>query len=58
MVAAYRTFESVKITGRIDEELVASLPDSLKFIAHNGMFSYFLKLSLPYESWNSSISIS
>lgn len=36
VVAAYRTFDSVDVTGRIDEELVASLPKSLKFIAHNG----------------------
>lgn len=37
VIAAYRTFDSVTITGLIDEELVASLPKSLKFIAHNGM---------------------
>lgn len=37
VVAAYRTFDSVTITGRIDSELVESLPKSLKFIAHNGM---------------------
>ena len=37
VVAAYRTFDSVAITGRIDSELVESLPKSLKFIAHNGM---------------------
>jgi len=36
VVAAYRTFNSVAITGLIDEELVAILPKSLKFIAHNG----------------------
>jgi glyoxylate reductase len=34
--AAYRTFMSVSITGLVDEELVAVLPKSLKFIAHNG----------------------
>lgn len=34
--AAYRTFQSVAITGLIDEELVKILPKSLKFIAHNG----------------------
>ncbi|KAH8652765.1 D-isomer specific 2-hydroxyacid dehydrogenase [Tricladium varicosporioides] len=33
---AYRTFQSVAITGLIDEELVAVLPEGLKFIAHNG----------------------
>lgn len=37
VVAAYRTFQSVAITGLVDEELVALLPKSLKFIAHNGM---------------------
>ena len=37
VVAAYRTFMSVAITGLIDEELVKILPKSLKFIAHNGM---------------------
>jgi hypothetical protein len=37
VVAAYRTFDSVTITGRIDSELVENLPKSLKFIAHNGM---------------------
>ncbi|CAG8957557.1 hypothetical protein HYFRA_00010423 [Hymenoscyphus fraxineus] len=36
VVASYRTFQSVAITGLIDEELVAVLPKSLKFIAHNG----------------------
>lgn len=37
VVAAYRTFMSVAITGIVDEELVSHLPKSLKFIAHNGM---------------------
>ncbi|KAI5781515.1 D-isomer specific 2-hydroxyacid dehydrogenase [Geopyxis carbonaria] len=36
VVAIYRTFDSVKITGRFDEELVALLPSSIKFICHNG----------------------
>src|ERR1700730_13807281 len=35
VIAAYRTFDSVTITGRIDSELVENLPKSLKFIAHN-----------------------
>ncbi|GJC92850.1 D-isomer specific 2-hydroxyacid dehydrogenase [Colletotrichum higginsianum] len=34
--AIYRTFASVKITGRIDAELVAALPESVGFICHNG----------------------
>lgn len=37
VVAAYRTFMSVAITGMVDEELVSHLPKSLKFMAHNGM---------------------
>lgn len=36
VVVAYRTFQSVAITGLIDEELVPLLPKSLRFIAHNG----------------------
>ncbi|KAG9243205.1 D-isomer specific 2-hydroxyacid dehydrogenase [Calycina marina] len=35
-IVAFRTFNSVTITGLIDEELVNILPKSLKFIAHNG----------------------
>ncbi|MCJ1483528.1 hypothetical protein MMC06_003696 [Schaereria dolodes] len=36
VVAVYRTFSSVDITGRFDEELVSSLPKGLKFVCHNG----------------------
>ncbi|OCL01277.1 hypothetical protein AOQ84DRAFT_18079 [Glonium stellatum] len=36
VVAVYRTFGSVDITGLFDAELVAALPNSLKFICHNG----------------------
>ncbi|KAL3475494.1 D-isomer specific 2-hydroxyacid dehydrogenase [Aspergillus californicus] len=36
VVVAYRTFESVKITGMFDEELVNALPKSLVFLAHCG----------------------
>lgn len=36
VVAVYRTFGSVEITGLWDEELVNALPKSLKFCAHNG----------------------
>ncbi|ROV95189.1 hypothetical protein VMCG_08606 [Cytospora schulzeri] len=35
-VVAYRTFGSVSNTGRIDAELIASLPASLRFVCHNG----------------------
>jgi hypothetical protein len=37
VVATYRTFQSVNITGRFDEELVNALPSSVKFISHNGI---------------------
>ncbi|KAI0126227.1 D-isomer specific 2-hydroxyacid dehydrogenase [Xylariales sp. AK1849] len=33
---AYRTFDSFAITGKIDTGLLAVLPQSLKFICHNG----------------------
>ncbi|ORY13476.1 glyoxylate reductase [Clohesyomyces aquaticus] len=36
VVVVYRTFASVDITGRFDEELIECLPQSLKFICHNG----------------------
>lgn len=36
VVAAYRTFGSVSITGLIDEGLVNALPKSWKYLAHNG----------------------
>lgn len=36
IVAAYRTFNSVSITGLINSELLEALPESLKFLAHNG----------------------
>ncbi|KAJ4385441.1 glyoxylate reductase [Gnomoniopsis smithogilvyi] len=35
-LVAYRTFDSVALTGRIDAELLAALPASLRFICHNG----------------------
>lgn len=35
-VVAYRTFESAEATGRVDAELLAALPASLRFICHNG----------------------
>ncbi|KAK4235035.1 D-isomer specific 2-hydroxyacid dehydrogenase [Achaetomium macrosporum] len=34
--AAYRTFDSFEITGRVDAELLEALPRSLRFICHNG----------------------
>ncbi|CAN8101780.1 unnamed protein product [Discula destructiva] len=35
-LVAYRTFDSVALTGAFDAELVAALPASLRFICHNG----------------------
>ncbi|ROT41164.1 D-isomer specific 2-hydroxyacid dehydrogenase [Sodiomyces alkalinus F11] len=32
----FRTLESAEVTGRFDEELVASLPPSVKFVCHHG----------------------
>ncbi|WVQ70489.1 hypothetical protein IAR50_000008 [Cryptococcus sp. DSM 104548] len=32
----FKASESIKITGRFDQELISKLPQSLKFIAHNG----------------------
>lgn len=39
VIAAYRTFDSVKITGLVDEELVNALPKSLVYLAHCGMLT-------------------
>ncbi|KAI5808739.1 D-isomer specific 2-hydroxyacid dehydrogenase [Peziza echinospora] len=36
IIATLRTFPSVSITGRFDQELISHLPKSLKFICHNG----------------------
>lgn len=35
-IAVYRTFETLQTTGRFDEPLVAALPATVRFIAHNG----------------------
>lgn len=37
VLVIYRTFESAEISGRFDEEVVRSLPSSVKFLCHNGM---------------------
>jgi len=37
VIAAYRTFASVAITGLFDGELIRHLPKKIQFIAHNGM---------------------
>ncbi|TLS29936.1 hypothetical protein PpBr36_03526 [Pyricularia pennisetigena] len=36
VVAAYRTFDSGRVTGRVDAELLEALPDTLRFVCHNG----------------------
>ncbi|MCJ1373209.1 hypothetical protein MMC20_004437 [Loxospora ochrophaea] len=36
VVAVFRTFTSVGVTGRFDEELVRELPRGLKWVSHNG----------------------
>ena len=36
VVAAYRTFDSISITGRIDEGLIQHFPSSLRFLCHTG----------------------
>ena len=36
VVAIYRSNDSTKVTGPFDNELVSSLPASLKYITHNG----------------------
>ncbi|OLN88037.1 putative 2-hydroxyacid dehydrogenase UNK4.10 [Colletotrichum chlorophyti] len=40
VVAIYRTFASVRITGRIDADLVAALPSTVRFICHCGRSSF------------------
>ena len=45
--AAMRTFESVNITGLVDEELVKVLPKSLKFLCHNGQCLYLQTKTAP-----------
>ncbi|KAL8770225.1 MAG: hypothetical protein Q9209_004067 [Squamulea sp. 1 TL-2023] len=36
LLAIARTYDSVKLTGRFDQELIDFLPQTLKFISHNG----------------------
>ncbi|RFU74731.1 glyoxylate reductase, partial [Trichoderma arundinaceum] len=36
VVAVYRTFDSTKVTGRLNSELFDSFPKSIKFLCHNG----------------------
>jgi glyoxylate reductase len=46
VLVTYRTFNSIEITGLFDEEIVGVLPDSLKFVCHNGKSK--LKLSAKH----------
>ena len=39
VVAIYRTIASVSLTGLVDEELLDALPNSLRYIAHCGMYT-------------------
>lgn len=50
VVAIYRTFHSISITGLIDEELVNALPKSLKYMAHCGL-SLFGQLSYHFMKY-------
>jgi hypothetical protein len=36
VLVTYRTFNSITITGLFDEEVISVLPESLKFVCHNG----------------------
>ncbi|KAL8915297.1 MAG: hypothetical protein Q9171_000167 [Xanthocarpia ochracea] len=36
ILAISRTYDSVELTGRFDQELIDNLPQTLKFISHNG----------------------
>ena len=49
VVAAFRTFGSISITGLFDEELVNVLPKSWRFLAQNGR-SLVIYLLDPYVS--------
>lgn len=52
VLVVYRTFESVELTGRFDEELVRLLPASVKFICHNGMYIFWPRRAFdpPWET--------
>jgi len=51
VLVTYRTFNSVDITGKFDEELVPLLPESLKFICHNGKDFLLSMLSFLFRLW-------
>lgn len=50
----FRTFESIDITGRFDEEVLEALPPSLKFICHNGKDWKFHEQAMIIRSWRRS----
>lgn len=43
----YRTFDSFKLTGHIDADLLDAMPKSIKFICHTGLSKRLLVL-LPF----------
>lgn len=45
ILAAYRTFGSFDITGKIDNEILEALPKSFKFLCHVGKFSFTITKS-------------
>lgn len=47
IIAMYRSMPTVSVTGRIDAELLAALPSSLKYICHIGESSSVLILPFP-----------
>jgi glyoxylate reductase len=42
VLVTFRTFNSISITGLFDEEIIDILPESLKFVCHNGKHSFRL----------------
>lgn len=37
VLVIYRTFQSISITGLLDEKLIKALPENVKFICHYGL---------------------
>ena len=47
----FRTFHSVQLTGRFDEELINVLPTTLNFICHNGTLLCHKKKSIQDKNF-------
>lgn len=45
VVAAFRSFTSLGITGVFDEEILSVMPSTFKFLCQNGMLKSFIFLS-------------